>query len=946
MFVGCTEAETKATTTQEDVTAGATDNDAAEKTKPAGKVTSDETTNASEVETQKPALASDPPTVYEVSQVIDVRTLPRLEVVQSYDQQVGSMYYVAKSDLKTAAAFYEKLYTDAGWKPSTEMGGRHENETSCQMALEKNGYLAFFAVSADEENPGQINISVNTFPNLDARQLPHAENCEVLHGSQASMMLVSEASVKDVAEATREILIGAGWTEHSQTPMPSPEMAVINLVKNGIGLLAYISKAPAQGGKTTVQYAFTIMANDVPLPPGASNIQLTESTPRMDCVAPGDLAKNAAFYRKAYAKVGYEAIENLSKIGEKKAALVFQTASGTSPSRKLVLVELTAEGGLTRVHLEPLSDENIDLTQELADSKEATDDAEMAEQPIGLVDTELMDDLAEESAEAMEVAEATPSHPAVVRTFGDGNGSVKTLSLSRDGKYLATGGYSFIAYDLATGERINAPAPFSDVNATTYSPDSKLLALGLSDGGLIVWDVAKEEAKYELEGGEYSIERLCFSPDGTTLAVADSDGDLTLLKADDGEVIKSISAHEGLFNGLAFSPDGKLLATARDQVRLWDVTSGERVTEFKEPEGAIIGDIAFSPDGKTLAVAGFDSNIELWDIAAAKRTQVLEDHDSPVATVAFSPDGTLLASGSWGFEVVLWDAASGKRLRVLSGHAQSVNDLAFSADGTQLATGADDGLVRLWDVRAALEHPNAEEPVADLANSPYAADDGFELEEETIEGAAAEEMPDEDFADDFGEMNQDEVEGLPLPPENQGLSNVGTQFARTIETSVRSPLAEVLAFYVAELTERGFLPAEESDVNEEQVMMKFTGPEGPLTLTLEKFGAETRIKMDLKRTAVAKAAGILPEAGKARVIVGNSTEFNVSITIGKVKLEAGPGEGIDRPDGPTANLEPGKYTVTVVREGASPQEEAVELKADETWGVMVVPPGPAIIQLY
>ena len=219
-----------------------------------------------------------------------------------------------------------------------------------------------------------------------------------------------------------------------------------------------------------------------------------------------------------------------------------------------------------------------------------------------------------------------------------------------------------------------------------------------------------------------------------------------------------------------------------------------------------------------------------------------------------------------------------------------------------MATGADDGLVRLWDVRAALEHPEAEAPVADLANSPYAADDGIEMEVDTIEGEGLEEMPEENLADDFGEMNQDEVEGLPLPPQNQGLSNVGTQFARTVETSVQSPLAEVLAFYVAELTERGFLPAEGGDVNEERAVMNFTGPEGPLKLTLERFGAETRIKMDLKRAAVAKAAGILPEAGKARVIVGNQTEAQATITIGKVKLEAGPGEGIDKPDGPTAQL--------------------------------------------
>lgn len=197
---------------------------------------------------------------------------------------------------------------------------------------------------------------------------------------------------------------------------------------------------------------------------------------------------------------------------------------------------------------------------------------------------------------------------------------------------------------------------------------------------------------YEFEGGDYSIERMSFSPDGKMLAVADTHGDLTLLNAEDGELIETRNVHEGRYNGLAFSPDGKRIATARSDVRIWDVESGELVAKFKDPEGSIIGDIAFSPDGKLLAVAGFDTTIEVWDATEGKRKLVMEDHNEPVAAVAYSPDGKLLASGSWGFDVVLWDAATGKRLRVLSGHAQSVNDLAFSTDGSQLATGAMMGL--------------------------------------------------------------------------------------------------------------------------------------------------------------------------------------------------------------------------------------------------------------
>lgn len=935
-FAGCTEAEPQ-TTASKDKSNSAPSAQGSETTTESISAESAERASDKGETATAPALATEPPTVYEISKAIDLRKWPRLEVVESYDQQVGSMYYVAKSDVETAASFYEKLFADAGWKPSQEMGGKLVNEFSSQMSFEKDGYLAFFSLSKDEEKPGQTNITLQTFPNIDARKLPRPEGCKSVYDSQSSSMLVTEAPVKEVAAAVRDLVTEAGWTEHNYMQSSTPEMAVVNFVKNGIDLLAYISVAPAQGGKTSVQYTFTVMSHDVPIPPGATDVNLTSSTPELQCLAPQDMEATAKFYRDAYAEVGYEAVDRLSRTGDEKSALIFHTASDAAPVKSVILVELTARGGGTGVHLQPLSDEDIDLTGELADSP-----SEPASKPAEVDSTftyTFTPGDAPIAQEEMPEAEDFPKHPAVVRTFGDNDGSVKSLALSPDGKVVATGGYSFIAYDAESGEPIEGPEPFSDTNATTFSPDGKLLALGLSNGGLMVWDMNANEMLYELEGGDYSIERLSFSPNGKILALADTDGDLTFLNAEDGELIETRHVHEGRFNGLAFSPDGERIATARSHVRIWDVESGEQLAEFKDPEGAIIGDIAFSPDGKFVAVAGFDTTLEVWDAAEGKRTLLMEDHNDPVAAVEFSPDGKLLASGSWGFDVVLWDATTGQRLRVLSGHAQSINDLEFSTDGSQLATGADDGLVRLWDVQTALEHPDAEDAVPDLAGSPYTqefeAEEFEEMAEEGQEEALREEM-----------AEAEEIEGLPLPPNSQGNSSVGTMFAKTIETSVRSDLPDVLAFYVSELVDRGFLPDDAGETSDEKAVMKFSSDEELLTLTLEKFGAETRIKMDLKRPAAAEEMGFLPEEGKARVIVGNQLDSTVTIAIGKIELKAGPQEGLEKPDGPTTNLEPGTYTVKLMIDGKEPFEEPLEVEAGQTWGVMALPEGPFVIQIY
>ena len=129
-------------------------------------------------------------------------------------------------------------------------------------------------------------------------------------------------------------------------------------------------------------------------------------------------------------------------------------------------------------------------------------------------------------------------------------------------------------------------------------------------------------------------------------------------------------------------------------------------------------------------------------------------------------------------------------------------------------------------------------------------------------------------------------------------------------------------------------------------LLAFENAEGPLTVRLEQSDGTTSIQLTAKSLATATAAGIVPPAGQARIIVGNVAEVAAVVSIDGQELTVAAGEGADEPDGPSLDLEPGEYTVTISIAGQPDQEEPLTLGADEAWALLVSPDGAFSIQVY
>ncbi len=314
----------------------------------------------------------------------------------------------------------------------------------------------------------------------------------------------------------------------------------------------------------------------------------------------------------------------------------------------------------------------------------------------------------------LEVLEATKGKTEAEVGYIGGNAAtvlVKIDSAALEGRDLSGAVIKGADFSDASLRRVNfAGANLNDCDfikafatlfAVAFSPDSKLLATGGTDGVVRCWDVANGKELLTCKGHSSWVGSVAFSPDGKTLASGSADQTVKLWDCHSGECLRTWQGHSDLVRSVAFSPDGKTLASGSNDrtVKLWDCHRGECLQTWQGHSNWVLS-VSFSPDGKTLASGGNDSTVKLWDCRSGDCLQTWQGHSNWVRSVAFSPDGKTLASSSYDSTVKLWDCRSGDCLQTWQGHSNWVLSVAFSPDGKTLVSGGSDSTVKLWDCRS------------------------------------------------------------------------------------------------------------------------------------------------------------------------------------------------------------------------------------------------------
>ncbi len=291
------------------------------------------------------------------------------------------------------------------------------------------------------------------------------------------------------------------------------------------------------------------------------------------------------------------------------------------------------------------------------------------------------------------------------------NGS--SLDFSHDGRLLALGGShrGTIIWNYRDGEVLarieHARVPkdgWKDKfggnhykrgsRVIDFSPIENLVATAGLDGAVKIWDSSgNEQHQLQHEDIVYVVQ---FSPDGQSLASASQDGTAKLWATGSGAELARLE-HSDVVNWVEFSPTGKYVATTSraGRARVWNAETGEELAQF-EFSGKVSG-VRFGPHEKMLVTFGNDFKTSIWDWQKGELMWEVPAYSSSYAGVVFNQGGDRMVVGGTDGLLSWWDI---KRKEPLFSEqaGQYILRLISSPDGRRIATLDTNDIAQVWDI--------------------------------------------------------------------------------------------------------------------------------------------------------------------------------------------------------------------------------------------------------
>jgi len=167
-----------------------------------------------------------------------------------------------------------------------------------------------------------------------------------------------------------------------------------------------------------------------------------------------------------------------------------------------------------------------------------------------------------------------------------GSGGIQKLVVSKKGSTVVLGKRdgTQVAFNPASGRRIEFYGHTESINALDISPNGFYVLSGSNDHSAILWDTRSGQIvhRWPLEG---RITQVALHPDGHFAFIADATDNAIIHSLPNGEIVSKLKFLERykIFSAARFSASGDYLITGSPsrRIAIWDTSTGRALTNWR-----------------------------------------------------------------------------------------------------------------------------------------------------------------------------------------------------------------------------------------------------------------------------------------------------------------------------------------------------------------------------